>query len=143
MIGFSHQTFRTMSADGRNFILIADVDYVARDGSVYSLPAGATSDGASTPAELWITLPPFGAYWQAAFLHDCAYRDTLLMKDGTRATLTKQRCDDLLLEAMEVGGVDVIQRTLIYSGVALGGENSFEADRKAGWASFMEDYHEF
>jgi major membrane immunogen (membrane-anchored lipoprotein) len=54
-----------------------------------------------------------------------------------RATLAKAKCDDLLLEAMNLAGTHEFTRTAIYEGVALGGSNSFENDRKAGWQSFM------
>jgi len=79
---FQNLPLRVSSLDGRNFVLLADVFYVAGDGTRYCLPAGATSDGASTPPEVWPLVPPFGKYWPAAYLHDAAYRNTLLMWNG-------------------------------------------------------------
>jgi len=69
--------FQVSSVDGRNFVLLADAFYTSADGARYCLPAGAASDGASTPPEVWPLMPPFGKYWPAAYLHDAAYRNTL------------------------------------------------------------------
>ena len=133
--GFTNLPLKTSSSDGRNFILLADADYVARDGTIYRMPEGATSDGASTPAEIWALIPPFGVYWPAAYLHDCAYRNTLLKltvdgKSWILATEPKERCDELLKEAMEALGVGLVRIEEIYEGVVVGGESSFDEDRK-------------
>lgn len=56
----------------------------------------------------------------AAFLHDYLYRYT---------SLPKSECDDLLKDAMICLGVDPIERTAIYDGVAAGGQSSFNEDR--------------
>ena len=136
--GFQSKNFKVATQDGRNFVLLEDVIYVTREGIAYTLPAGATSDGASTPQEIWLNFPPFGSYWQAAFLHDCAYRNTLLIAaTSNRAELTKPLCDNLLLEAMELAGTHEFTRRAIYNGVVFGGEHSFDGDRKNGWQSYM------
>jgi len=57
----------------------------------------------------------------AAFLHDYLYRSTDIPKDV---------CDDLLREAMEDLCVDWVERDAIYTGVAIGGKSSFNADRE-------------
>ena len=129
---FQNLPFRVATLDGRNFTLLADVYYLARDGARYRLPIGAASDGASTPPEVWPLLPPFGPYWPAAYLHDTAYRNTLLAWNGTTwvpAALPKAQCDNLLLEAMEILGVDLIQRRTIYEAVVLAGTPAFHQDR--------------
>ena len=132
--GFSVQQFKVSTEDGRNFILLEDVYYTTKAGVFYRIPAGATSDGASTPSFLWNTIPPFGSYWRAAFLHDSAYRNTLeVEQDGewVKARLTKDVCDLLLEEAMELSGTHLITYKEIYEGVRLGGKSSFDADREA------------
>lgn len=132
---FQNLPFKAATVDGRNFVLLTDVLYVAGDGTRYCLPAGAASDGASTPPEVWPLIPPFGRYWPAAYLHDAAYRNTLLVWNGTGwipAALPKAKCDALLLEAMTALGVGEIERGTIYEGVVIGGRSSFEADRAAG-----------
>ena len=130
---FQNLPFMVSTVDGRNFALIHDVYFVAADGTKYCLPAVAgESDGASTPPELWPIIPPFGKYWPAAYLHDCAYRNTLLMANGltwARANLPKEKCDALFLEAMDSLGVNTVEAQAIYEAVVLGGTNSFNQDR--------------
>lgn len=130
--GFKNLPLKVSSKDGRNFILLEPAIYQATDGSLYSMPVGAASDGASTPSELWPLIPPFGSYWPAAYLHDCAYRDTLQVWDGGKfilATLPKTRCDELLRESMESLGVSLVERDTIFEGVVIGGTSSFDSDR--------------
>ena len=121
-MGFSSPTIVVRSGDGRNFEIVTPFTYTANDGTVYEVKAGATSDGASTPRGIWVTIPPFGKYWLAAVLHDFLYRFTEVPKD---------RCDSMLLEAMECLGVPQAEADAIYAGVKFGGWASFEADRSA------------
>jgi len=139
-VGFQSKGFKVYSTDGHNFILLEDIQYMSRLGVLYILPAGATSDGASVPQVAWNILPPFGSYWKAAYLHDCAYRNTLLLADKSVANLTFEQSNDLLKEAMEVDGeTEDITIFNIYEGVALGGRVAFDGDRAAGAASYMAD----
>lgn len=139
--GFQVKGFKTYTEDGRNCILLNPVPYNSIAGKRYVLPRYATSDGASTPPELWITLPPFGSYWKAAYLHDCAYHNTLLWYDDggdlVRPALCKSECDLLLKEAMQLLGTHEITATEIYEGVRLGGQSSYDGDRARGWEYFM------
>lgn len=120
--GFSTLEIDVRTSDGRNFTLLSPFSYTARDGTVYTVPAGTTSDGASTPRLLWREIPPFGQYWLAAFLHDWLYRCS---------TFPKVLCDALLLEAMTVLQVSPLEAHAIFEGVHLGGWSSFDADRAA------------
>lgn len=129
MQGFQSKIVSVITADGRNFALTRPVTYIAVDGRVFVMPEGATSDGASTPPELWPMLPPFGLYWLAAYLHDCAYRNTLRLPSGENANLPKPECDLLLKEAMLSLGVDQLTAEKFYWGVSIGGWGSFSADR--------------
>ena len=138
--GFQTKNFRVATQDGQNFVLLEDVFYLAKDGTLYVLPVGMTTDGASTPAMIWLNFPPFGSYWKAAVLHDAAYRDTLMVvvnDTRTYASVTEQLANELLLEAMELLGTHEFTRQAIYDGVCLGGRSSFEMDRKQGRAAFM------
>ena len=133
MPGFQSFTFKVATSDGRNFELLEDAEYLSRGLVLYRIPQGATSDGASTPRGTWNALPPFGDYWRAAVLHDAAYRGTLQVFDGngfSAANLSKADCDNLLLEAMQLCGVDELTSRTIYEGVHLGGASSFTEDRK-------------
>lgn len=108
------------SSDGRNFTLLEDLVFDSKSGVTYTAPAGSQTDGASTPAFLWPTIPPFGPYWLAAVLHDWAYR---------YSQVPKGVCDDLLLEAMESLGVNKALSDAIYEGVHWAGMDSFDTDR--------------
>jgi hypothetical protein len=119
---FDATEFRVSTVDGRTYVLLAAVTYISEAGEKIVIPAGSTSDGASTPRGMWNLLPPFGDYWRACFLHDYLYRNT---------TKPKQECDSLLLEAMESCGVFKLERDAIYQGVVDLGQFSFDQDRKA------------
>jgi hypothetical protein len=118
--GFSVGNLKVETADGKSFTLLEPFLFVRPNGEVIPVPAGAKSDGASTPSALWITLPPFGAYWRAAFLHDHLYRETML---------PKEECDDIFKEAMESLGVRWDDLNTLYEGVHLFGWSSFKEDR--------------
>ena len=143
--GFINLPFRVASTDGRNFVLLEDQVYFATDGTRYVMPAFATTDGASTPPVLWQQLglawiPPFGSYWPAAVLHDCAFRDTLLVEvNGVRtpAHLTEAESNQLLDEAMTACGTHDLTKWNIFKGVCLAGASSFDDDRAKGAAAFM------
>jgi hypothetical protein len=119
---FSTDTLKVATSNGRNFVLLEPFSYTSLAGMIINVPAGATSDGASTPREIWPTIPPFGLYWMAAFLHDYLYRCT---------QLPKVQCDDLFKEAMGILGCSVIEVDAIFEGVNLFGQESFNDDRAA------------
>lgn len=125
------------SHDGRNFLLLADKDIMTDSGTMYRMPKGAISDGASIPQLLWgLGLAPFGPYWPAAYAHDCAYRGTLLVyqlegDSWEEAMLSKDMCDELLKALMFSLGVDQKLINVIYDGVHVGGIRAFRDDRQA------------
>ena len=119
---FSTTSLNVRTSDGRNFVNLEEWFFTTKAGVRIVVPIGTTSDGASTPREIWSFIPPFGTYWMAAFLHDYLYR---------LSSYPKEFCDVVLLEAMECLGVDVIERDAIYEGVHEEGESSFDEDRKA------------
>lgn len=121
-VGFAADSFRVSSADGRNFTLLDAVAFTAASGEIITIPAGAQSDGASTPPEVWPLIPPFGKYWRAAYLHDFLYRYT---------TRPKAECDRLLLEAMASLGVGEVERYTIFEAVNRFGQAAFDGDRAA------------
>lgn len=119
--------------DGRNFVLQEPVIVQRDDGARFRVPVGASSDGASTPCELWPTLPPFGKYWLAAVVHDAAYRGTLerqtVKDEWLPAMLPKLECDGLFLDCMIALGVNELERETLYEGVSRFGWKAFNADR--------------
>ena len=141
-IGFQNNDWSVMeSGDFRNVKLLKPEDFLARNGTLYRLPYGASSDLASTPKAVWgapLFLIPCGWYAHAAFGHDCGYQNTLLivLPDGStvKARLSKAECDSLLLEMMqslkpEPTSFETLQMNAIYDGVALGGWHAFKEDR--------------
>ncbi len=121
------------SQDGRYFTL-TKAKCVRTSTALYQMPAGATSDGASTPPELWLKFPPFGLYWPPAFFHDCGYRGTLNVWNGgiwVPVLLTKDQCDRLFDGLMFASGVPDADRKVLYEGVHLLGWRAFRDDRQA------------
>ena len=142
--GFQSEFFTVATGDGRHCILAEQQVYVALDGRVFIIPAGAPTDGASTPAIIWAQIPPWGTYWRAAILHDSSYQNTLriaVFPDGkicsdlsiatqVVAGLEKDDCDNLLFEAMGFCGTHDLTRNEIFHGVHLFGQSSFDEDRR-------------
>lgn len=136
MIVFTTQNeILVRTRDGRNVTLMEDVELRSDTGAVYRVPIGSESDGASTPPEIWVKLPPFGDYWLAGVVHDAAYRGTLQrqLENGywAPAMLNKDQADLLLLDCMSALGVAQGTKEAIYDGVRLFGWKAFSEDRKA------------
>jgi hypothetical protein len=101
--------------DGYTRRLLEDVVYHV--GSPKStdrivVPAGTIWDGGSVPKIFWNIVSPWGRASKAYLLHDHLY-----------ATQERSRLvsDAILMEAMEVLGVNFFQRTLIHRAVRIGG----------------------
>ena len=146
---FSTRIASTDTSDFRLFVLMDSVEYMSQAGTLYRIPKLAQSDLASIPHYLWSELPPQGEdgaeYGLAAFGHDSAYRDTLLVwpennvlagapipNDNTgwiKATLSKFDCDLLLKEMMLACLVAKNIALIIYEGVNFAGSAAFNKDR--------------
>lgn len=122
MSGFSTSSLAVRTSDGWHVTTLEPFTFTDSKGNVYTIPAGTTSDGASTPRLLWRELPPFGTYWLAAVFHDWLFR---------YSTFPEAQCNALLLEAMISLSVPLIERSAIFEGVHIGGWKSFAEDRKA------------
>lgn len=120
-LGFQSESLAVRSSDGRSFTLIEPLVYLSNREGTLVVPAGTTTDGASTPRALWRVIPPFGDYWMAAVLHDFLYRET---------TYPKDHCDRIFLEAMQSLGVPEALADAIYQGVNHFGQTSFNEDRR-------------
>ena len=129
-MGFLGDFVNVRTRDGRNFILLDPIMYVTKAGKTIVIPRGAQSDGASTPFVMWPTLPPFGEYWKAAWLHDATYRNYAEDEHGNKLSLPRDECDALLLEAMESCQVPDWQCQVIHRGVKIGGSWAFVDDRE-------------
>lgn len=84
------------------------------------VPKGFVTDFASIPRPLWgiVGGPADGPYRKIAVFHDGLYR--------TPGLATRPQADSVLLEGMKVSGCSRWQRTVIYSGVRVGGFNSYK-----------------
>jgi len=143
--GFQTQDWETINAIDAEGRLISKflkpVDFVAKDGTQYRIPAYQPTDYASTPPEIWgapLFLLPYGWWSLPSALHDSAYQNLLLevQTDGTThlADLAKADCDALLFEAMESimphpTAFQKSQMNEIYEGVMLLGWHAFKDDR--------------
>jgi hypothetical protein len=84
------------------------------------VPKGFVTDFASIPRPLWAIVggPADGKYRKAAVVHDFLYR--------TKGLATRPQADSVLLEAMKVSGCGWWERSIIYSGVRVGGSGSYK-----------------
>ena len=130
--GFQQDTLEVRTRNGLDDVLIDELVYLAKDGQLYRAPVGGTTDGFSVPRCLQNIIPATGGDWFSAVLHDSAYRGQLQVCNGVwvKAITSKDRCDRLLLEAMESQGVGLM-RYVIYFAVRL-----------FGWAAFKKDGHD-
>lgn len=119
-MGFVNYFVNLTTGDGHIITLLEPLIYEAKNGEIITVPAGSPTDGASTPQFMWNVIPPFGKYWLAAVMHDWLYRFS---------DVPKERCDELLLEAMLSCDVEVSLANTIYNGVRFGGWKAFRDDR--------------
>jgi hypothetical protein len=68
---------------------------------------------------LWSLIPPWGAYGQAAVVHDLLCEYLSIVDHGKPKAITRQRCDEIFDEAMIVLGVPSGTREMISEAVAL------------------------
>lgn len=82
-----------------------------------AVPPGFLSDGASVPRAFWSLIPPWGAYGQAAVLHDYLCEHLEIIVSGQPQAITRAECDAILNEAMGVLNVETALRRTIYDAV--------------------------
>ena len=92
----------------------------SKDGGewVY-VPAGYLTDGASVPRLFWSLIPPWGAYGQAAVVHDIVCEYLSVTVNGRPCSISREACDGILLEAMTALQVPVAKRKVISGVVGL------------------------
>jgi hypothetical protein len=117
--------------DGKNWLVLEDFYYDSDIlcaglrmgdswGSRICVPKGFTTDFASIPRPLWNIVggPADGKYRKIAVVHDYLYR--------TKMLATRYQADQVLLEGMKFSGCSWWERTVIYSGVRVGGRTSYK-----------------
>jgi hypothetical protein len=100
-----------------NPIVYADSKYTPTSTTQIVVPAGFVTDLATIPRLFWSIMPPDGEYAKAAIIHDFLY---------TNNTFERYRCDQILEEAMEITGVDLWKRKVIYAAVRLFGASAYK-----------------
>lgn len=137
--------------DGRNWKVTQEFDYLVdyeNKDTTIRVPAGFVTDFASIPRAFWVVFPPTGKYGKAAVVHDylyvmggkipCGWCVTeglgpkwanVALNIGAKCpdlqTFTKADADKIFLEAMEVLGVNWLQRKLMYRAVRWFGRGNF------------------
>ena len=126
---FSTQNFETLSNGGQLFALLKPVFYLSKDGRLFKLPHGAQSDGISAPAICAAVGREHGGNdWAAGWLHDCAYRFSLMIWNGNQWVKwdssqgrSKPASDALLHEsALACGDSEAMAQTLYWAVVEFG-----------------------
>ena len=134
MFGFQNGSLNVKTRDGLDDILIEELTFVRRDGTILRAPIGSTTDGLSTPKIVRL-IPGYDATgddWWSGVLHDSAYRNFLqVINEGVwiAAGFNRKQCDDLILEAMTAQGVGWLRRYTIYFALRLFGWHAFKEDR--------------
>jgi hypothetical protein len=107
----------TRCSDGLNHTLEEPLVFQRGDGTTIRARAGSTTDGFSTPREIWSIIPPFGPGWYGSIMHDAAYRQTLeqlQMASWKSIFYTQAQGDALMLECLTALGVGDVERQTIY-----------------------------
>lgn len=102
--------------------------YLGEKGSNFfvDVPAGYLTDGASVPRLFHGIINPWGDHGQDAALHDflCEWLTIKerIKVDGTEQIITRritrEKCDNIFLEAMEVSGVSKPKRNVMFWAVS-------------------------
>lgn len=82
-----------------------------------NVPDGFLTDGASVPQILWSLIPPWGAYGQAAVLHDYLCEYLSITRNGVPERITRETADEIFNAAMLVLEVPTATRKTLYAGV--------------------------
>lgn len=92
-----------------------------------TIPSDFTTDLATVPRIFWALIPPQGAYEAAAVLHDFG---CVSLAKGT-CLLSSRDVDGLFRRVMREGGVGLVTRWVMWTGVRLGA--LFNRHRRPGW----------
>lgn len=125
--------------DGIEGILLEPLIFESEElGFAVAVPVGFATDFASIPRFLWALIPKRGKHDKAAILHDGGYRGKLLTIKGEPLHLTKTQTDHLFIEVMEVSGVNVVTRQLMFRAVVIFGGSSY-VDKRQPIAPSLKD----
>lgn len=126
MSKFTDALVVTPLADGKTWVLMGAFGYDRRSERI-EVDAGFQTDFASVPRILWMVLPKWGKYGNAAVIHDWLY----WKQDHSRA-----EADRIFLEGMSRLGVSAWTKYLMYYAVRAFGWLGWwrnKEDRAAGF----------
>ena len=115
MSRFTEPLVVTPRPDGETWVVLSDFGYeIGEEGSgnEINVNIGFHTDFASIPRPLWIFLPRWGKYGNAAVIHDYLYWEQ---------PRSRKEADKILLEGMVVLQVGYIKRYAIYWAVRFAG----------------------
>ena len=108
-------------ADGNAWTLTEPMTWeIGSSGVLITVPENFVHDKASIPRALWSFLPKNGQYTRAAVIHDYLYWSQ---------RCTREQADNLLVIAMKESDVGWWTRRTVFSGVRVGGESAWDANR--------------
>ena len=139
------ESWNTVGADNQVISKITSRPrFQSKDGRLYELSYCATTDYASTPAEVWgapLFLTKTGWWSLPSAFHDNAFQNLLLVVNADGSTQlafpgkdTEGACNLLMMEMMQSIKpnptlFEKAQMDAIYAGVTIGGWHAFKNDR--------------
>lgn len=128
---FLNQTLLVRTGNGINDELMERLCFQRGDGTILSVPPGATTDGLSIPRAVQNIIPATGGdSWFAGVLHDAAYRGTMEVGDSFNGWLpaqySREAADNLMLEALEAQGCNWVKRHTIYRALRMFGWSAYQ-----------------
>lgn len=118
-VRYDHEASAKLGADHwrvmDSFIFYVDNEH---SGEWVYVPSGYLTDGASVPRMFWNIIPPWGAYGQAAVVHDIVCEYLSITRDGAPKIVTRAQCDGILDQAMAALDVPWLTRKAITASVA-------------------------
>jgi hypothetical protein len=117
-------------SDGEDWMLLSPMIATLGKGrpAIVIVPRGFVTDYASVPKPLRLLLPAEGPYGNAAVIHDYLY---------WRQDCTREQSDNIMAIAMKDEGVSSATARAIHIGVRLGGQGSWDANRRARDSGFV------
>ncbi len=124
-------------SDGKTWVILRPFSYDVGNigsGDTIRVRTGFMTDFASIPRLLWIFLPRWGKYGNAAVIHDWVY---------WTQKRSRKKADGIMLEGMRVLKVPAWQKYSIYIAVRVFGLLAWKRnqwDREAGFKRVLIDY---
>lgn len=122
MSSFTKELIVKPLKDGKTWELMEEFEYYSRSpdsGTRVIIPAGFTTDFASTPRITWWLLPPWGSYGKATVVHDYLREGNEMIVNNKLMPVSAKTADWIFMEAMTVLKVKVPVRIVMYSAVVI------------------------